>query len=292
MRIPLLLLSLTAWAAACANAQGTPPHGVTSPGDRQSLSHLAEGSGKDLVVEHCAGACHEMQRIEESQGTRAEWVTRIRRMIRRGAVIPAERIEPLANYLAAALPPRVRAHSTNASPIAVTLGEVAVRPIQTWVRAAGVIQSDAQTLLVALSRADTEFVKAGQRVRAFAMSSRSSMLQGRVTRVVEQGEGMQGEGMQAEIRLVAPSRDDDYLVEIITERDALLSIPNEAIIEEGERQVVYVESKSGDFEPRTVATGIQGELYTQVTGGLKPAERVVTFGSFFIDAEYKMKSSN
>lgn len=287
MRIPTLLLSLTAWVAACANAQGTPPHGATSPGDRQSLSRLADGPGKDLVVEHCAGACHEMQRIEESQGTRAEWVTRIRRMLRRGAVIPAERIEPLANYLAAALPPRVRAHSTNASPIAVTLGEVAIRPIQTWVRAAGVIQSDAQTLLVALSGADIEFVKAGQRVRVFAMSSRSSMLQGRVTRVVEQGEGM-----QAEIRLAVPARDDDYLVEIITERDALLSIPNEAIIEEGERQVVYVESRSGDFEPRTVTTGIQGELYTQVTGGLKPTERVVTFGSFFIDAEYKMKSGN
>jgi hypothetical protein len=81
-------------------------------------------------------------------------------------------------------------------------------------------------------------------------------------------------------------------VEIITEHAALLSIPNEAIIEEGERQVVYVQRKSGDFEPRVIHTGVQGELYTQVLDGLADGEPVVTFGSFFIDAEYKMKSAS
>ena len=226
-----------------------------------------------------------MQRIEESQGSPTEWVTRIRRMIRRGAVIPPERIQPLATYLAAALPPRVRAQSTNASPIAVTIGEAAVRPIQTWVRAAGVIQNDPQTLLATLLPSDVMLVKPGQRVRAFAMGFRSSMLQARVTRIIAEGEHP-----QAEIRLAVPARNDNYVAEIIAERDAHLSIPNEAIIEEGERQVVYVRSKSGDFEPRTVVTGVQGELFTQVVQGLKQGESVVTFGSFFIDAEYKMKS--
>lgn len=285
MRNPPTLLMLLTWVAVCAYAQGNPPQAAPSPSDRQSLSHLPEGAGKALVVQHCASACHEVQRIEESQGTRAEWVTRIRRMIRRGAVIPPERIEPLATYLAAALPPRVRAQSAHGSPITVTLGETAVRPIQTWVRAAGVSQNDAQTLLVALSPSDLTLVRAGQRVRAFAMSSRSSMLQARVTRVIAGAEHP-----QAEIRLAAPARNDDYVVEIITEREAALSIPNEAIIEEGERQVVYVQGKFGDFEPRIIVTGIQGELYTQVIDGLRPADRVVTFGSFFIDAEYKMKS--
>ena len=35
--------------------------------------------------------------------------------------------------------------------------------------------------------------------------------------------------------------------------------------------------------------GVQGELYTQVLGGLQPGEQVVTFGSFFVDADYKLK---
>lgn len=280
-----LAMVLLGLIAMHAHAQRLPTQGKPSAIDMKSLSHLPEGPGKELVVEHCAAACHEMLRIEESQGTHDQWVTRIRRMIRRGAVIPPERIEPIATYLAAALPPRVSGQSSGSSPIAITTGEVAVRPIQTWVRAAGLLQGDAQTLVVALPPPEAALVKAGQRVRVFAMSSRSSMLQARVARVVANAQGA-----EAAVRLAVPARNDSYLVEIIAESDALLSIPNEAIIEEGSRRVAYIQGKSGDFEPRTVVTGVQGELYTQVLQGLQPAERVVTFGSFFIDAEYKMKS--
>jgi len=40
-----------------------------------------------------------------------------------------------------------------------------------------------------------------------------------------------------------------------------------------------------------VQIGLQGELFTEVTGGLKEGEQVVTFGSFFIDADHKLKGS-
>jgi hypothetical protein len=43
--------------------------------------------------------------------------------------------------------------------------------------------------------------------------------------------------------------------------------------------------------PKEIQLGIQGELYTQVLSGLKHGEQVVTFGSFFIDAEHKLKGS-
>jgi hypothetical protein len=113
------------------------------------------------------------------------------------------------------------------------------------------------------------------------------MRQAQVTSVVANKSGA-----QVQVRLASTGPRDAYLVEIITEQAALLSIPNEAIIEEGERQVVYVQRKSGDFEPRVIHTGVQGELYTQVLDGLIDGEPVVTFGSFFIDAEYKMKSAS
>jgi hypothetical protein len=35
--------------------------------------------------------------------------------------------------------------------------------------------------------------------------------------------------------------------------------------------------------------GVQGELFTEVVKGLMPGEQVVTFGSFFIDADHKLK---
>ena len=68
-------------------------------------------------------------------------------------------------------------------------------------------------------------------------------------------------------------------------------VPNEAIIEEGTSQVVYVQKQTGQYEPQTIRTGIQGELYTQILDGVKPGDQVVTFGSFFIDSEYKLKGT-
>ena len=68
-------------------------------------------------------------------------------------------------------------------------------------------------------------------------------------------------------------------------------MPNEAIIEEGDSRVVYVQVGDGQYEPRTIKTGLQGELYTQVLDGVKDGEQVVTFGSFFIDSNYKLKGN-
>ena len=82
-----------------------------------------------------------------------------------------------------------------------------------------------------------------------------------------------------------------YVVEIVTDHGELLSVPNEAIIEEGDTRVVYRQGADGQYEPTPVQTGVQGELYTQVTGGLKDGDQVVTFGSFFIDSEFKLKGA-
>ncbi|HTE41324.1 MAG TPA: FixH family protein [Steroidobacteraceae bacterium] len=253
----------------------------------QTAPPLPELPGKDLVTQHCAGACHELQRIQESGGSHAEWIVRIRRMIRRGAIIPGRSIEPLATYLATALPPRAAGPAVDAHLITTTVGEVAIRPIQTWVRTAGLMQNDEQTVVAKLSVREAALLKPGQRARAFALGSRSSMYQGRIDRVT-----LSADTSQVSVRLATAARAGAYLLEIIAEQEPVLSIPNEAIIEEGDRRIAYVEKESGDFEPRTIATGLQGEVYTQVTNGLSAGEQVVTFGSFFIDAEQKMKSTS
>ena len=100
--------------------------------------------------------------------------------------------------------------------------------------------------------------------------------------------------MRVEVTLTATGRQDttQYLVEIISDHGEFLSVPNEAIIEEGNsRRVVYVQREAGQYEPQAVKTGIQGELYTQVLEGVHEGEQVVTFGSFFIDSEYKLKGA-
>ena len=82
-----------------------------------------------------------------------------------------------------------------------------------------------------------------------------------------------------------------YVLEIVTELGEFLSVPNEAIIETEGKRVVYVPQGQGRYVPREIRAGVQGELFTQVLEGLEPGEQVVTFGSFFIDAEYQLKGS-
>ncbi len=252
----------------------------------RAATSLPDGPGRVLLQSHCT-KCHEPQWIEQAEGTETAWVTKIRRMIRRGSDIPANQVTTLAAYLAQALPPRVREEALNASPINTTVGDVSTRPVQTWIRTAGVLIDDSNDVAVSLRYPDAALVKVGQRVRAFRIESRSSMYQGQVVNVKPNAAGA-----LVTIRLKSASQETSrYVLEIIADRGAHLSVPNEAIIEEGTHQVVYVQRRSSDYVPRAIQTGIKGELYTQVAAGLMEGERVVTFGSFFIDAAFKMKAT-
>jgi Cu(I)/Ag(I) efflux system membrane fusion protein len=80
-----------------------------------------------------------------------------------------------------------------------------------------------------------------------------------------------------------------FVLEIVTENDEFLSVPNEAILESGGKQVVYVKNPDGGYAPQEIKAGLRGELFTQVLDGLEAGQQVVTIGSFFIDAEHRLK---
>jgi hypothetical protein len=170
--------------------------------------------------------------------------------------------------------------------LTLTLSTASLRPIQTWIRTAGTIDKTGKILGASLSTSEGALVKVGQRVRAFPPSSKSSMYQAYITRVVPRAGAI-----AVEASLTASGRQNTtlYVMEIVVERGPFLSVPNEAIIEEGERHIVYVQHQPGQYVPEEIHTGIQGELYTQVIDGLDLDAQVVTFGSFFIDAEHKLK---
>lgn len=170
--------------------------------------------------------------------------------------------------------------------LTLTVTPVSVRTVQTWVRTAGPIDRTRRIVTAYVPPPDSSLIEVGQRVRAFPVESRSSVNQARVTRVVPRDAGV-----LVQTTLSAPGRDDhsQYLLEIIADRGELLSIPSEAIIDDGVTRIVYVQRGSDDYSPRQIRTGVQGELYTQVLDGVSEGDQVVTFGSFFIDAEYKLK---
>lgn len=177
---------------------------------------------------------------------------------------------------------------SQAQDLTLTVTPIAERQIQTWIRTGGEIDASRRIVTAYLDPLDAELVRPGQRTRAFCLESKSSMYQGRITRVVPQGDRVRVEVTLANAGHPEGTR---YVLEIVVDRGVFLSIANEALIHEGDRRIVYVQRHPGHYEPQEVHTGLQGELYTPVLHGLEAGEQVVTLGSFFIDADYKLKAS-
>ena len=70
-----------------------------------------------------------------------------------------------------------------------------------------------------------------------------------------------------------------------------LSIPQEAVLDSGTEQVVFVALEGGYFESRKVQLGDRVDNQVIVLSGLKAGEKIVTSGNFLIDSESTLKSA-
>jgi RND family efflux transporter MFP subunit len=70
-----------------------------------------------------------------------------------------------------------------------------------------------------------------------------------------------------------------------------LVVPQSAVLNSGERQVVFVDVGHADFDPRPVQIGEQRGDRIEIISGLKPGERIVTSGNFLIDSETQLKAA-
>ena len=68
-------------------------------------------------------------------------------------------------------------------------------------------------------------------------------------------------------------------------------VPQEAVLDSGDKQYVFVVREGGVFEPRTVQLGAKFEERVSVLSGLKAGETIVTSGNFLIDSESRLKSA-
>ena len=69
-----------------------------------------------------------------------------------------------------------------------------------------------------------------------------------------------------------------------------IAVPVTAVIDTGKRQVVWVESSPGMFEPRDVKVGERVEDKIQILSGLKPGDKVAVSGGYLIDSESQLTS--
>ncbi|MGO9227773.1 MAG: efflux RND transporter periplasmic adaptor subunit [Bryobacteraceae bacterium] len=81
-------------------------------------------------------------------------------------------------------------------------------------------------------------------------------------------------------------------VEIRTSGARRLMAPESAVLDSGDRQVVYVDRGNGTLEPRPVHVGERAGGKVEILEGLKAGERIVTSGNFLLDSESQLKAAS
>lgn len=79
-------------------------------------------------------------------------------------------------------------------------------------------------------------------------------------------------------------------VELRVSLGTRLAIPQEAVIESGQKQVVFLHLGGGKLEPRLITTGVKTGEWSEVLAGLNEGEHIVTSANFLIDSESRLKS--
>ena len=140
---------------------------------------------------------------------------------------------------------------------------------------------------------ELSFVKAGQQAAVTLSYDPSTVLTGHVSFIYPT---LDPKTRTAKVRFELNNRGemlkpDMYAnVELRVSLGTKLAIPQEAIIESGQKQVVFLHHGGGKLEPRLIKTGVKTGEWTEVLEGLKEGEHVVTSANFLIDSESRLKS--
>lgn len=141
---------------------------------------------------------------------------------------------------------------------------------------------------------DLAFVRTGMPVRAELAAYPGRAFQGRVSFVWPT---VDAESRTARVRvafanpagLLRPGMYATLFLEAEVGRD-VLSVPAEAVVITGERNLVFVVGSDGRFAPREVAVGPRAGDRYQILEGLAEGDRIVASANFLVDAESRLGS--
>jgi Cu(I)/Ag(I) efflux system membrane fusion protein len=80
-------------------------------------------------------------------------------------------------------------------------------------------------------------------------------------------------------------------VELTIPLGTRLAIPRDAVLESGERHVIFIHHGGGKLEWRNVKLGVQAGDWVEVVEGLKEGDHIVTSANFLIDSESQLKAA-
>lgn len=140
---------------------------------------------------------------------------------------------------------------------------------------------------------ELSFVKVGQQAAVTFSYDPGKVLTGRLNFVYPT---LDPKTRTAKVRFELDNADEQLKpdmyanVELRANLGTRLAIPQEAIIESGQKQVVFLHLGGGKLEPRLITTGVKTGEWSEVLAGLKAGEHIVTSANFLIDSESRLKS--
>ncbi len=140
---------------------------------------------------------------------------------------------------------------------------------------------------------ELSFVKTGQQAAVTLSYDPSTVLTGQVGFIYPT---LDPKTRTAKVRFELDNADeklkpDMYAnVELRVNLGTRLAIPQEAVIESGEKQVVFLHLGGGKLEPRLIKTGVKTGEWSEVLTGLNEGDHIVTSANFLIDSESRLKS--
>jgi membrane fusion protein, copper/silver efflux system len=149
--------------------------------------------------------------------------------------------------------------------------------------------------LIDVAERDLGAVAAGQSVTVRARSYPDKTFTGKVALVYPH---LNASTRTVRVRIDLPNHDllllPDMYVEAEIETggtEPVLAVPEDAILDSGDRRIVIIDKGEGRFEPRPVEIGRRGAGYVEIKKGVAEGDVVVTSANFLIDAESNLKSA-
>lgn len=139
---------------------------------------------------------------------------------------------------------------------------------------------------------DQPFIKIGQEARISLSYFPGKEFVSKIDYVYP---ALSGETRTAKARFTIPNPGGQFKpqmftnVEVKIDLGKRLVVPDDAVIDTGARQIVYVDKGEGNFEPREVKVGLKADGLTEVLQGLKAGEKIASSATFLIDSEAQLK---
>jgi Cu(I)/Ag(I) efflux system membrane fusion protein len=149
--------------------------------------------------------------------------------------------------------------------------------------------------MVDVAERDLGSIAVGQPVVVKARSFPGRQFSGNISVVYPQ---VNRETRTARVRIELPNPDLALLPDMYVDAEIdignpepVLAIPDNAVLDTGSKQAVFVDKGEGRFEPRAVKLGHRGDGYVEIREGIAEGEPVVVSANFLIDAESNLETA-